>query len=178
MIQDFLKVADFKPFEPEAYVLLGLAYLKTENYDKAIANLTRALELDPQLLDAYSYISEVYRLKGMTAEAIRNSTKAIELGSTGPVIGRAYSTRAKAYRSLGENEMADEDFKKALRLDPEYYKYTLFTVTEYLADSASESSSLKSMGRSGLFLICALFFVAIFKLALPTPQKKDEKDDS
>jgi tetratricopeptide (TPR) repeat protein len=180
-IQDFQRVAHLKPLESGTYVMLGRAYLEEEDYDQAIAHLTRAIELNPQMPDAYSYISEAYRLKGMIAEAILQSAKAIEFGGVEPVIGRAYSTRAKAYRSLGEVERADEDFNKALRLDPEHYKYTLFTVTEYLADSASESSSLKGVGRTGLFMMCVLFFVAIFKLVLPPPQKphqkRDEKDD-
>jgi tetratricopeptide (TPR) repeat protein len=134
--------------------------------------LTRAIELDPQLGTAYSYISEAYRLKGMTAEAIENSTKAIVLGAASRTIGRAYATRAKSYRSLGMVEEADQDFKRALRSAPEYIDYTFFTVTEFLADSAAESSSVKRVGLMGVFMVIGLVFVGIFRLVLPSPKKR------
>ena len=66
---------------------------------------------------------------------------------------------------------ADEDFKRALRLAPEYIDYTFFTVTEFLADSAAESSSLKRVGLMGVFMVIGLVFVGIFRLVLPSPKK-------
>ena len=104
-----------------------------------------------------------------------NSTKAIEIGGSSQIIGQAYSTRAKSYRSLGDTEKSDKDFKKALRLAPEYVNYTFFTVTEFLADSAAESSSLKRVGRMGFFMIIGLVFVGIFRIVMPAPQKKDDR---
>ncbi len=175
MIQDYRRVVDLKPLEPGTYMMLGLAYMKQKDYDAAIGNLTRAIELDPQLGAAYSYISEAYRLKGMTAEAIENSTKAIELGSASRTIGRAYATRAKSNRSLGNVKKADADFKRALRIAPEYIDYTFFTVTEFLADSAAESSSLKRVGLMGVFMIIGLVFVGIFRLVLPAPKKDNDR---
>jgi len=175
MIKDYRRVADLKPPEPGTYVMLGLAYMKKKDYDAAIGNLTRAIEIDPQLGSAYSYISEAYRLKGMPAEAIENSTKAIVLGGASRTIGRAYATRAKSYKSLGNVRKADEDFKRALRLAPEYIDYTFFTVTEYLADSAAESSSLKRVSLMGVFMVIGLVFVGIFRLVLPAPKKDNDR---
>ena len=173
-IQDFEKVANLKPFDSETYVMLGLAFMKQGNLDEAIANLSRAIELDAQGAGAYSYRSEAFRLNGMIEEAIQDSTRAIKLGGRGPNIGRAYTTRSKAYRELGQNELADADFKKALKLDPEKYMYNMLTSTELLADWASESSSLKSVGWMGVALIAALLFVVIFKLTMSTPKKDDD----
>jgi tetratricopeptide (TPR) repeat protein len=173
-IQDFQKVAYLKPFNTEAYVMLGLAFTKQGNLDEAIANLSRAIELDAQGAGAYSYRSEALRLNGMIEEAIQDSTRAIKLGGRGPNIGRAYTTRSKAYRELGQNELADADFKKASKLDPEKYMYNMLTSTELLANWAGESSSLKSVGWMGVALIVALLFVVIFKLAISAPKKDDD----
>ena len=171
-IQDFQRVTELEPFAPEAYRMLGLAYVKKGNLDEAIANFTRAIELDPQLVSAYSYRAEAYRLKGVEAEAIRDSTKAIELGGNEQTIGRAYATRAKSYRELGQSEAANADFNIALRLAPEYNIYN--SLPGFLGDLASESSGLKRIGWIGISGVIAIVLVLIFRLALPAPQKGDD----
>ena len=173
-IQDFQNVAYLKPFNSETYVMLGLAFMKQGNLDEAIANLSRAIELDAQGAAAYSHRSEVFRLNGMIEESIQDATMAIKLGGSGPNIGRAFTTRSKAYRELGYNELADADFKKALKLDPDYYMYSMLTSTELLANWAGESSRLESVGQMGVALIVALLFVVIFKLTMSTPKKDDD----
>ena len=69
----------------------------------------------------------------------------------------------------------DKDFKKAVRLNPEYYAYTLFSSTEFLADMAGKSSNLRHLRRMGAVLIVALLFIVIFKLTITPPQKDDDK---
>ena len=132
MIQDFLKVAELNPSESKAYLMLGLGYMKEDEFEEAVSNFTYAIELNPQLAGAYGYRAEALRLQGMIDAAIHDATYAIRIGGSEPTIGRAYSTRSKAYRELGQSERADADFKIASKLDPEYYKYTLFSATEFL----------------------------------------------
>ncbi len=71
----------------------------------------RAIELKPELAEPYGYRAETYRLKEMLNLAVQDATRAIEIGGN-RTIGKAYSTRAKAYRELGENERAEVDLKK------------------------------------------------------------------
>ena len=173
-IHDFQSLTKLKPYEPEAYLMLGLAYMKQGNYDEAISHFTRAIGLSPQLASAYSHRSEAKHLKGMIDDAIQDATRAIELGGSERVIGKAYTTRSKAYREIGHIEQADADFKKALKLDPEQYKYSMLTSTELLAESASEASLPKRVGWMGAAMLVALLFVVIFKLKIYPPQKKDD----
>ena len=201
-IQDYTRVIELKPHRVNAYQMRGLAYLKkghseglmaqidplasslsnspgpesSELLERAIDDFSRAIELDPQLAGAYSYRAEAFHLKGLTDEAIRDSTKAIELGGSQQTIGRAYTTRAKVYRQLGLSELADEDFKKALELDPAHYVYNYVSFTNFLASFATDSSYISAgqVGWLGLILFIALLFVVIFKLALPSPHKGDD----
>ena len=172
MIRDFLKVTKLSPDNANGYAMLGVAYFKKNDYDSAVSNLTRAIELKPKLAEAYGYRAEAYRLKGMLDLAVQDATRVIEIGGHNWTIGKAYSTRVKAYRELGEIERADTDFKKAVNLDPAYDIYRLFTTTEFLADAAGRSGSVKGIGRMGAAMMAAIFLVLIFKLTLPAPKKK------
>jgi len=176
MIRDFLKVTKLSPDNANGYTMLGVAYFKKKDYDSAVSNLTRAIELKPKLAEAYGYRAEAYRLKGMLDLAVQDATRTIEIGGNKRTIGKAYSTRVKAYRELGEIERADEDFKKAVDLDPAYDIYKSFTTTEFLADLAGRSGSIKGVGRMGASMMAAIFLVLIFKLTLPAPKKKKWPD--
>jgi len=176
MIRDFLKATKLSPDNANGFTMLGVAYFKKNDYDSAMSNLTRSIELKPELAEPYGYRAETYRLKGMLDLAIQDATRAIEIGGSKRTIGKAYSTRAKAYRELGENERAEADLQKAVNLDPVYDIYRLFTTTEYLADSAGRYGSIKGVGRMGVAMMAAIFLVLIFKLALPAPKKKKWSD--
>ena len=175
VIEDFLKVTAMNPSDSEAYRMLGLAYLEEGNHDEAIVSLTRSIELNPKSAAAYSHRAEAGFMRGMSHEAIEDATRAIELRGAEPIVGRAYTIRAKAYKQLGKEELADEDFKKSYTLDPENYAYRYFTITNHLASFVSDSGYInpRSLGRVGLAAIIGLVFVVIFRLALPSPNKKD-----
>ena len=178
MIRDFLKVTKLSPDNTNGYTMLGVAYLKTDDYDSSVSNLTRAIALKPELAEAYGYRAEAYRLKGMLDLAVQDADRVLDIGGNKQTIGMAYSTRAKAFRDLGEIERADADFKKAVNLDPAYDIYRSFTTTEFLADSAGRSGSVKGIGWMGAAGMIAIFFVMIFKLTLPPPRKDNEDKDS
>ena len=178
MIRDFLEVIKLSPDNANGYTMLGVAYFNKKDYDSAVANLTQAIKLKPELAKPYYYRAEAYRLKGMLELAVKDATRAIEIGGNRRTIGKAYSTRSKAYKDLGEKERADADLKKAMNMDPLYDIYRYFTTTEFLADSAGRSGNLKGIGLMGAVGMIAIFFVAIFKLTLPPPKKGDKNKDS
>lgn len=175
MIKDFQKVIAVNPHDSEAFRMLGLGYLEEGYYDEAIAHLTQAIELDPEQASTYSHRAEAYLLKGRFEEAIQDASKAIGLHGSEPIIGRAYTIRSKAYKQLGQTKLAQADYNKAYTMDPENYDYRFFTVTDALASYASDSGYLnaRSTRRVGLVAIIVLLFVVIFKVVLPTPNKRD-----
>ena len=160
-IQDYSRVIELKPDHADGYRMLGQAYFKKGQLGGAIANLSRAIELDPKLAKGYGYRAEAYRLKGMAKEALRDSTRAIQLRGTQRTTAKAYATRAKVHRQLGEEKLSDSDFSMSVELDPRY------ALIRYLTGTAD----LEGMRKMGLIGIIGILFVGVFKLALPAPRK-------
>ena len=173
MMYDFYKFTTLRPSDPEGYTMLGLAHLRMDNLDVAIAKFSRAVKLEPKFASAYGYRAEAYRLKGLPEEAVRDSTRAIEIGGAQSTVGRAYTVRSKAYRQLGQEALANADFDKAYDLDPENYGYKYFNITNHLASFTNDSSYISPGGirRLGLVGVIAVLAVLIFKLVLPAPRK-------
>jgi tetratricopeptide (TPR) repeat protein len=173
MMYDFYKFTALRPANPEGYRMLGLAHMRLGNLDVAIDKFSQAVELEPKLASAYGYRAEAYLLKGFPEKAIQDATRTIEIGTAQPTIGRAYTVRSKAYRQLGQEDMAAADFDKAYDLDPENYGYKYFTITNYLASFTNDSSYIGpgDMRRLGLIGVIAVLAALIFKLVLPTPRK-------
>ena len=97
------------------YFRRGLAYDKKGDLDRAIADFTKALELDPNHAPAYYYRGLAYDKKGDLDRAIADFTKALELD---PNHAPAYYYRGLAYDKKGDLDRAIADFTKALELDP------------------------------------------------------------
>ena len=99
------------------YVYRGCAYRSKGDYDRAIADHTRAIELDPKYVSAYNNRGFAYGSKGDYNRAIADYTRAIELD---PNYALAYDNRGATYKYnvKGDYDRAIADFTKAIELDP------------------------------------------------------------
>ena len=97
-----------------AYSNRGVAYWKKSEYDRAIADYTEAIALDPNDAIAYSNRGVAYKKKGEVDRAIADHTTAIALD---PDYAIAYFNRGVAYRKKGDKEQAIADFRTALEID-------------------------------------------------------------
>ena len=88
-----------------------------ENYPKAIAHYTEALQRNPQLFEVCNNRGVAYGEIGMHDYAIKDFGKAIELESNNPT---AYINRGLAYYHKGEYSHAIQDYNKALELKPDW----------------------------------------------------------
>jgi tetratricopeptide (TPR) repeat protein len=93
----------------EAYFNRGVDLQKKGDYDRAIANYSKAIEINPRLAEVYTNRGFAYLLKGQYDKAIADSNKAIELN---PRLATAYSTRGNAYQGKGQYDQAIADYDK------------------------------------------------------------------
>ena len=163
VIEDFTRYIRLVPDKADAYRILGMAYLKIGNLDKAIVNFDSAITMTPESSDAFCYRAEALRLSGKPSEALQDATRAIELNGDPQTIADAYRTRGKVHQEMGQDDLADTDFKRSVELDPQLVFYKYF----------SGYASLDAMQNAGLMGMIGIAFVFIFGYKLKPP-KKDE----
>jgi tetratricopeptide (TPR) repeat protein len=103
-----------------AYYSIGVAYFNIDEYDKAIANLEKALSLTPKekeenLTSTKDFLAESYVGNGNYDKAIEIYTDLIKAGEK----YCWYRDRGLAYEEKEEYDKAIADFEKALRLVPQ-----------------------------------------------------------
>ncbi|MDO5764839.1 MAG: ankyrin repeat domain-containing protein [Elusimicrobiales bacterium] len=115
---DLLKKAtDLDPHFSAPHKLWAYANLLLGYPDMAETGYTRAIEADPQDLDAYCERGEVRMRLGKHQEAIEDFTVVINAGEGG---NRAYAFRADSYLALKNYDAAEKDYLKATELESGY----------------------------------------------------------
>jgi len=152
VIQDFQRYIELSPAKAEDYRMLGLGFLKSHIFSRAIDNFTHAIELQPDSAAAYADRSEAYRLIGRYNDAIRDSTKVIEIGANQATMADAYRTRAKSYLAIGRDTEAFADNYNVTSLDPAYPRIWMKT------------QPISTIGAMGLFILNAIVFLFLFEL--------------
>lgn len=98
------------------YFNRGIACDEEANYDCAIDNYTKAIELNPQYTNAYINRGTAYLNKSNYDQALVDYTKAIELN---PQDASAYINRGDAYYDKEDYDQAIKDYNKAIELNPQ-----------------------------------------------------------
>jgi len=116
-VADFTEAIQLRPDYGAAYFNRGTAYLSREDYDRAIADIDKAIEIEPP--DNFSYYQNqglAYSRKGDYDRAIADYNKAIEASLwEDPFI---LLNRAAAYKRNGDIERANADCRRAHELNP------------------------------------------------------------
>ncbi len=113
----------------DSYSQLYMYYDKNKDHlDKALIASKKALELDPELPEAYSSRAFALSQNGQHEEAVKEFEKAIQLN---PKFFEAYYQYARICRSHGKKEQALGLFEKACAIRPEDYEAALFLVSAY-----------------------------------------------
>lgn len=93
----------------------GNAYLMSGDVEWAIADLNKAISLDPNSTLAHNGLGNIYFRKGQFEDAVANYSKAISLD---PKDILAYCNRGRAYMKMEKNELGIADFTAAISIEP------------------------------------------------------------
>jgi tetratricopeptide (TPR) repeat protein len=99
------------------YFKAGLKSHQSGNYDSAMKDYDKAIELAPELSEAYTNRGLMYIHFGKYKQAVKDFDKSIELESKQSV---AYRGRAWTYSALKNYQQAIKDWDKAIELEPRH----------------------------------------------------------
>jgi tetratricopeptide (TPR) repeat protein len=100
-----------------AYNNRGNAWYKKGDYDRAVADYTKVIEIEPRQVFAYTCRGNAWYKKGDYDKAIADFTTFIEIEPRQPF---AYNNRGNAWGKKGDYEKAIADFTKAIEVDPQH----------------------------------------------------------
>jgi Tfp pilus assembly protein PilF len=100
-----------------AYYNRGAVYADRKEFEQALADYTKAIQLKPGYLDAYVNRGNIFRDKKMDEEAIQDYIKAIQLQPDFPT---AYFNRGTVFMNEKRTDEALNDFDMAIKLKPDF----------------------------------------------------------
>lgn len=109
-----LKVRD----EAGTYVNRGIVATTLGKYQDAFADYHQAMEIMPDLPEAYIGRGNLYFLAEKFDKAIEDYSKALELNISKDHI--AHFNRGMAYEKLGDFKDAEQNYRRALEIAPEW----------------------------------------------------------
>jgi tetratricopeptide (TPR) repeat protein len=121
-IKAFTLAIEQNPELIEAYNQRGILYADYKHeFDLAIKDYNKVLELDSKNIQAYINRGNAYDLKGDPDRAIEDYNSALEIN---PQLAEALHNRGLAYYRKQEYDRALDDFDRAIELKPDYsYAY-------------------------------------------------------
>jgi tetratricopeptide (TPR) repeat protein len=99
----------------ETYAYRGLVHADLGEFDSAVSDYTKGIQLQPEFDAAYNNRGTAYSEMGDYKSAIADFTKAIQIN---PEYVNAYMNRGYTYDGLKEFDLAIADFDKVLSLNP------------------------------------------------------------
>ncbi|HEY9835687.1 MAG TPA: tetratricopeptide repeat protein, partial [Vampirovibrionales bacterium] len=101
---------------PQDFLTEGVQKLEAEDYEGAIADLTRAIELDPKFADAYTARGIARHRSEDYVGAVEDFTEVLEIQ---PENSQVYGLRALDYLYLQEYQAAIADFNRVIEENPQ-----------------------------------------------------------
>ena len=98
----------------------AVARLQKEDLDGTIADMTKAIELNPRYVDAIFIRGQCLFLKGDHDRALLDYDKVLELAPNARGVERVYNIRSVIRLLKGDTEGALKDLEKAIEVNPNY----------------------------------------------------------
>lgn len=118
-VQRFQEVVAADPDNKDAFYQLGGIHVDyLWDPERAIRELTRAIEIDPLFKPAHNALAYTYYWAGDIEQSIRAIDRCIALAHGEP---NPYDTRGDLYAHSGRLDEAIASFRKALQIKPDFY---------------------------------------------------------
>jgi tetratricopeptide (TPR) repeat protein len=136
-------IAQLRPGQPittsddeliQTYLNEGQTYLNEKDFERAEEVYAKALELNPNIIQAHSALGYIYALQGKLQEALEENLKVLELA---PNDYATHKNLAMIYQQLGRIEEAIAEAETALELAPESDRPALETFITQLRQQVS-----------------------------------------
>jgi len=111
----WLAAAKTSPNSSQNHNNLGDYYGRNKQFDKAIEEFSRAIELNPNYADAYHNLANIYVQTNQIDKAIENYQKALSIN---PDIWQSHQNLAMLFFERGQYQEAKDHLASALKIDP------------------------------------------------------------
>jgi len=131
-----------------------------ENTDQQIQFYSKAIDLDPEMTEAYNNRGNIYQGLGNENEALKEYDKAISLD---PYYAPVYINRGNTYQNLGDYDKAIKDYHSAVMLAPDNAQAFLYrgmcykNMGQYLA-AIQDFAKVQKMNTTKKNLVMALYY--------------------
>lgn len=132
-----------------AYNNRGLAYVKMNEYAKAIEDFSMAVAVNPFYKDGYYNRAFIYQKTGNCEQAVKDYTSAIQIK---PDFENSYINRGICYALLGRFQEAAQDLEKAALIDPDnpFIHFNLGRIYSELGDTEAAKTNFAKASRLGM----------------------------
>jgi tetratricopeptide (TPR) repeat protein len=113
------QIVDQYPDSEWAWILLARAQIAQRRLNQAEISLSKALEINPESLDAQFRMGVIYTLRGLPSQASEYFTDVIAVKPDHPV---AHYNLGMCYERSGDPEAAAKHYRKAIEYQPDYFE--------------------------------------------------------
>jgi len=143
------KTVKQNPEQTEGYILLGTAYLLSDELNKAESHFLKAKELDPKLILADYNLGLIHLVQKNYDQALRDFTQIVKLA---PRIKEARIGRAAIQHIDGEFEKAKSEAGQAIKIDPVDFLGHLTLANIHISEAGFASADKAYRHAGNLFI--------------------------
>ena len=140
----FIKASELQPKNFIVHFRIGYLFMQKQNWDKALSYFNKSMDLNNKFPNTFFNMAIILNLLNKKKESIQFFKSYIELQ---PNNIEAYYSLGICYREIGDIQMAEKTFLKALKMNPDYpyLKGQLQFMKNHLCDWVNYNETKKNI---------------------------------
>ena len=123
---------------PQVYFVKGRIELYKKNYEAAIRQIQKAIDIEPSYADAYALLASTLHFSGRPNEGLDAMKRAVLLN---PRVPAAYlMIRGSCHYAAGAYDQAENDLLRSLDINPNYLQSKVWLAATYAAQGRVEDA--------------------------------------